>query len=90
MCQATCHNDGCADFSRMIESYLCARDRFLKPGGKMFPNAGTLCPLSVDTAGVGPVGFFFLVGYFTENGGSVLERGMVWSWVCKLGQDNGQ
>jgi len=28
---------------RMIESYLCARDRFLKPGGKMFPNAGTLC-----------------------------------------------
>mmetsp|Transcript_106948 Transcript_106948/g.300759 ORF Transcript_106948/g.300759 Transcript_106948/m.300759 type:complete len:554 (-) Transcript_106948:133-1794(-) len=28
---------------RMIETYLCARDRFLKPGGKMFPNAGTLC-----------------------------------------------
>ena len=28
---------------RMIESYLCARDRFLKPGGKMFPNAGTIC-----------------------------------------------
>ncbi|CAJ1435240.1 unnamed protein product [Effrenium voratum] len=28
---------------RMIESYLCARDRFLKPGGKMYPNAGTLC-----------------------------------------------
>lgn len=27
----------------MIESYLCARDRFLKPGGKMFPNAGTIC-----------------------------------------------
>jgi uncharacterized protein (DUF39 family) len=32
--------------SRMIESYLCARDRFLKPGGKMFPNAGTLCTLA--------------------------------------------
>jgi len=28
---------------RMIESYLVARDRFLKPGGKMFPNVGTLC-----------------------------------------------
>merc|ERR1719454_942468 len=28
---------------RMIETYLCARDRFLKPGGKMFPNAGDLC-----------------------------------------------
>merc|ERR1719198_2212174 len=28
---------------RMIESYLCARDRFLKPGGKMFPNVGNLC-----------------------------------------------
>jgi len=28
---------------RMIESYLCARDRFLKPGGKMFPNVGTIC-----------------------------------------------
>eukprot|EP00928_Gymnodinium_smaydae_P076608 TRINITY_DN5965_c0_g1_i1.p1 TRINITY_DN5965_c0_g1~~TRINITY_DN5965_c0_g1_i1.p1 ORF type:complete len:578 (+),score=155.42 TRINITY_DN5965_c0_g1_i1:103-1836(+) len=28
---------------RMIESYLCARDRFLKPGGKMFPNVGDLC-----------------------------------------------
>mmetsp|Transcript_55036 Transcript_55036/g.117456 ORF Transcript_55036/g.117456 Transcript_55036/m.117456 type:complete len:542 (-) Transcript_55036:185-1810(-) len=27
---------------RMIESYLCARDRFLKPGGKMFPNVGLL------------------------------------------------
>lgn len=27
---------------RMIESYLCARDRFLKPGGKMFPNVGNL------------------------------------------------
>jgi histone-arginine methyltransferase CARM1 len=28
---------------RMIETYICARDRFLKPGGKMFPNAGNLC-----------------------------------------------
>jgi len=28
---------------RMIESYLLARDRFLKPGGKMYPNAGTIC-----------------------------------------------
>eukprot|EP00441_Pelagodinium_beii_P040205 CAMPEP_0197632300 /NCGR_PEP_ID=MMETSP1338-20131121/9116_1 /TAXON_ID=43686 ORGANISM="Pelagodinium beii, Strain RCC1491" /NCGR_SAMPLE_ID=MMETSP1338 /ASSEMBLY_ACC=CAM_ASM_000754 /LENGTH=526 /DNA_ID=CAMNT_0043203859 /DNA_START=51 /DNA_END=1631 /DNA_ORIENTATION=+ len=28
---------------RMIESYLVARDRFLKPGGKMYPNAGTIC-----------------------------------------------
>lgn len=28
---------------RMIESYLCARDRYLKPGGKMFPNVGDLC-----------------------------------------------
>jgi type I protein arginine methyltransferase len=28
---------------RMIESYLVARDRFLKPGGKMFPNVGTIC-----------------------------------------------
>lgn len=27
---------------RMLESYLCARDRFLKPGGKMFPNVGDL------------------------------------------------
>uniref|UniRef100_A0A7S3U1M5 type I protein arginine methyltransferase n=1 Tax=Strombidinopsis acuminata TaxID=141414 RepID=A0A7S3U1M5_9SPIT len=27
---------------RMIETYLCARDRFLKPGGKMFPNVGDL------------------------------------------------
>ena len=74
MCQPTCHNDGCADFSRMIESYLCARDRFLKPGGKMFPNAGTLCPLA---------------GQPREER-NVLERGMVWSCVCKLGQDNEQ
>merc|ERR1719229_1146411 len=28
---------------RMIETYPCARDRFLKPGGKMFPNIGNLC-----------------------------------------------
>lgn len=28
---------------RMIETYLCARDRFLKPGGMMFPNIGDLC-----------------------------------------------
>eukprot|EP00811_Abedinium_folium_P019147 NODE_2807_length_2141_cov_7.234359.p1 GENE.NODE_2807_length_2141_cov_7.234359~~NODE_2807_length_2141_cov_7.234359.p1 ORF type:complete len:520 (-),score=121.78 NODE_2807_length_2141_cov_7.234359:489-2048(-) len=28
---------------RMIETYLKARDRFLKPGGKMFPNAANLC-----------------------------------------------
>lgn len=28
---------------RMIETYLVARDRFLKPGGKMFPNVGDLC-----------------------------------------------
>lgn len=28
---------------RMIETYLVARDRFLKPGGKMFPNIGNLC-----------------------------------------------
>jgi len=27
---------------RMIESYLLARDRFLRPGGKMFPNGGVL------------------------------------------------
>jgi histone-arginine methyltransferase CARM1 len=27
---------------RMIETYLCARDRFLKPGGKLFPNVGNL------------------------------------------------
>ena len=27
---------------RMIETYLCARDRFLKPGGKLFPNIGNL------------------------------------------------
>jgi histone-arginine methyltransferase CARM1 len=27
---------------RMIESYICARNRFLKPGGKMFPSSGTI------------------------------------------------
>jgi histone-arginine methyltransferase CARM1 len=32
----------------MIESYLTARERFLKPGGKMYPSNGTifLCPFS--------------------------------------------
>ena len=28
---------------RMLETYLCARDRYLKPGGKMFPSVGVLC-----------------------------------------------
>eukprot|EP00397_Hematodinium_sp_SG-2012_P021083 GEMP01021757.1.p1 GENE.GEMP01021757.1~~GEMP01021757.1.p1 ORF type:complete len:386 (+),score=81.27 GEMP01021757.1:42-1199(+) len=28
---------------RMIESYIMARDRFLKPGGKLFPAEGNLC-----------------------------------------------
>lgn len=28
---------------RMVETYLCARDRYLKPGGKMFPNVGIIC-----------------------------------------------
>jgi len=28
---------------RMLESYIVARDRFLKPGGKMFPSEGSLC-----------------------------------------------
>merc|ERR1719238_1189769 len=27
---------------RMVETYLRARDRFLKPGGRMFPRAATL------------------------------------------------
>ncbi|CAO1631287.1 unnamed protein product [Parajaminaea phylloscopi] len=28
---------------RMCESFIDARDRFLKPGGAMFPSAGTIC-----------------------------------------------
>lgn len=28
---------------RMCESFLDARDRFLKPGGSVFPSAGTIC-----------------------------------------------
>ena len=28
---------------RMLESYIIARDRFLKPGGKMFPSQAYLC-----------------------------------------------
>lgn len=33
---------------RMCESFIVARDRFLKPGGKMFPHNGTikLCPFA--------------------------------------------
>ena len=33
---------------RMLESYVVARDRFLKPGGLMMPSTGSivLCPLS--------------------------------------------
>lgn len=27
---------------RMLESYIVARDRFLKPGGFMFPSAGSI------------------------------------------------
>ena len=27
---------------RMLESYISGRDRFLKPGGKMFPTDGTI------------------------------------------------
>lgn len=27
---------------RMLESYMIARQMFLKPGGKMFPNSGTI------------------------------------------------
>lgn len=36
---------------RMLESYMAARDRFLKPGGLMFPSVGTIfvAPFSDDT-----------------------------------------
>ena len=36
---------------RMLESYIAARDRFMKPGGKMFPGFSTIymCPFSDDT-----------------------------------------
>jgi type I protein arginine methyltransferase len=36
---------------RMLESYVTARDRFLKPGGLMMPTTGSivLCPFSDDT-----------------------------------------
>ena len=63
------------DPSRMIESYLCARDRFLKPGGKMFPNAGTLCPLADVT-------FLHRWGGCHRKMDSVLERSMVMMWRC--------
>ncbi len=35
---------------RMLESYVAARDRFLKPSGKMFPGTGTIyvSPISDD------------------------------------------
>ena len=32
---------------RMLETYLHARDRFLKPGGRMFPVGGSLYSTSV-------------------------------------------
>lgn len=33
---------------RMLESYIAARERFMKPGGKMFPGFSTIyvCPFS--------------------------------------------
>lgn len=31
---------------RMLETYLYARDRFLKPGGKMFPVCANPCACS--------------------------------------------
>ncbi|PWN49524.1 S-adenosyl-L-methionine-dependent methyltransferase [Violaceomyces palustris] len=33
---------------RMCESFLDARDRFLKPGGSVFPSAGTICLAPVE------------------------------------------
>ena len=33
---------------RMCESFIDARDRFLKPGGAMFPNSGTICLAAVE------------------------------------------
>lgn len=30
---------------RMLETYVIARDRFLKPGGKMYPSSAHLCVL---------------------------------------------
>lgn len=36
---------------RMLESFVCARERFLKPGGLMMPSTGSiiLCPFTDDT-----------------------------------------
>ncbi|KDN41662.1 S-adenosyl-L-methionine-dependent methyltransferase [Tilletiaria anomala UBC 951] len=33
---------------RMCESFIDARDRFLKPGGAMFPSAGTICLCPIE------------------------------------------
>lgn len=35
---------------RMLESYIVARERFLKPGGRMFPSVGDMifCPITDD------------------------------------------
>ena len=32
---------------RMCETFLEARDRFLRPGGAIFPRTGTMCFLSL-------------------------------------------